>query len=87
MSLGLTVEEASGPPVELWPDSVAPVNIFSELCTQWRIGPNGPVGLDYNVLFHKLDRLRLKRTEYARLESAIRIMEDEALNVIWKKRD
>ena len=86
MAYGLTVEEASGPPVELWPDSVVPVNIFCELVTQWRVGPNGPVGLDYNVVFHKLDRMRLKRREYERIESAIRIMADEAMTFLWNKR-
>lgn len=86
MSLGLTVEEASGPPVEIWPDSQVSVNLFIELCTQWRTGPGGPIGLDYNVLFHKLDRMRLKRAEYERLESNVRIMEDEALTIMWKKK-
>lgn len=80
------MEEASGPPVEIWPDSIVPVNVFSELCTQWRVGPNGPVGLDYNVLFRKLDRMRLKRREYERIESAIRVMEDEAMAIIWSRK-
>jgi Phage related hypothetical protein (DUF1799) len=65
---------------------VKPVNLFIDLCTQWRVGPNGPVGLDYNVLFHKLDRMRLKRKEYDRIEAAIRIMEDEAMTVIWSRK-
>jgi len=85
--LGLTVDEACGPPVEIWPDSERAVSLFIELCTQWRIGPNGPVGLDYNVLFHKIDRMNLKRKDYDLLESQVRTMEDEALNVIWKRKD
>jgi hypothetical protein len=84
--MGLTVEEASGPPVEVWAENMPAVNLFIDLCTQWRLGPNGPVGLDYNVLFHKLDRMKLKRAEYARLESGVRAMEDEALTVIWKRK-
>jgi hypothetical protein len=85
MSLGLTVEEACGPPVELWPPSVVPCKVFMKMSTQWRMGPSGPVGLDYGVLFHMLDRMKLEAAEYDRIEGAFRIMEDEALAVIWKK--
>ena len=83
--LGLTVEEASGPPVEIWPPNVVPFNVFNSLCTQWRMGSSGPVGLDYNVLFHKLDRMKLPADEYERIERDVRVMEDEALTVIWKR--
>ncbi len=69
----------------MWPPNVVPCNLFIALCTQWRMGANGPVGLDYNVLFHKLDRMKLSDDEYERIESAVRVMEDEALTVIHKK--
>jgi hypothetical protein len=81
----LTVEEASGPPTEIWPENVAPCNVFADISTQWRMGPNGPVGLDYNVLFRKLDRLNLTPVAYDQMEAAVRIMEDEVLSVIWAK--
>jgi hypothetical protein len=83
--LGLTIEEASGPPVEIWPENMAPFDIFNAMCTQWRMGSSGPVGLDYNVLFHKLDRMKLEPDEYERIERSVRVMEDEALTAIWKK--
>lgn len=51
------------------------------------MGSSGPVGLDYNVLFHKLDRMKLAPDEYERLEHSVRIMEDEALSVLWKRKD
>ena len=87
MSLGLTVEEAVGPPVEIWPPNMAPCTVFMDLCTQWRMGSSGPVGLDYNVLFHKLDRMKLDPAEYERMEHSVRVMEDEALSVLWKRKD
>ena len=87
MSLGLTVEEAVGPPTEIWPPNLVPCNVFMDLCTQWRMGSSGPVGLDYNVLFHKLDRMKLDHEEYERIEKSVRVMEDEALTVIWKRKD
>lgn len=43
---------------------------------------NGPSGLDYNVLFKKLDRMGLSESEYADLEDDIRVMEFEALSVM-----
>lgn len=32
---------------EIWPENVEPLNLFLRLKTQWRMGPLGPVGLDY----------------------------------------
>ena len=66
---------------------MVPINVFMDLCTQWRMGSSGPVGLDYNVLFHKLDRMKLPDDEYERIERAVRSMEDEALTVLWKRND
>lgn len=45
----------------------------------------GPTGLDYNVLYHKMDRMQLTTTEYEELEADIQVMEYEALNVINAK--
>ena len=43
---------------------------------------NGPSGLDYNVLFKKLDRMGLSESDYAGLEDDIRVREFEALSVM-----
>ena len=32
---------------ELWPENEAPLMLFMRMRTQWRMGPAGPVGLDY----------------------------------------
>lgn len=42
----------------------------------------GPVGLDYNVLFHKLDRMNLSPDEYQDIEADIRVMEEAALSIM-----
>lgn len=47
--------------------------------SQWRVGAAGVVGLDYNVLFHEMDRMDLGREEYDRLLEDIRTMEGAAL--------
>ena len=46
----MTVEEACGPPVEVWPDNAPAVNLFIAMGTQWRVGMGGATGLDYNSL-------------------------------------
>ena len=32
------------------------LQLFRTYSTQWRVGANGPVGLDFNVFHHALDR-------------------------------
>jgi hypothetical protein len=39
----------------------------------------GIIGLDYNVLFRKMDRMGLSAERYDDLEGDIRIMEAEAM--------
>jgi hypothetical protein len=45
----------------------------------------GPTGLDYNTLFHKMDRMRLEPDEYDELEADIRTMEFAALGAMNTK--
>jgi len=43
-------EEEIGPRSFLvWPENWEAVTMFSRLQTQWRIGPRGPIGLDYGA--------------------------------------
>lgn len=78
----MTVEELSGPPVGVWPDNLAAVNLFVVLMTQWRVGVSGVVGLDYNVLYRKMDRMKLTEAEYDDLEDDVRVMETEAMKTM-----
>jgi len=82
----LTIEEASGPPIEVWPDNWQARRVFDAIATQWRLGMGGPTGLDYNVLYHKMDRMHLSGTEYDDLEAEIRVMEDAALTYMRRKQ-
>lgn len=78
--LNVTTEE-----VGIWPENLQAFNLFNVLSTQWRVGMSGYIGLDYNVLFHKLDRMNLTPNEYQYLEDDIRTMEYAALRTIRKK--
>ena len=48
---------------------------------------NGPTGLDYNVVFTRLERLRLSDADYEQLFDDIRVVEAEALTLLNAKTD
>lgn len=52
------------------------------MATQWRVGMNGPTGLDYGVLFVLMDRLGLDEEAFDGLLDDVRVMEAEALKVM-----
>jgi hypothetical protein len=70
--------------VHVFPDNVQAHNLFVTMGTQWRVGPAGPYGLDYLVLYQKMDRMGLSSERYEALEAEIRIMEDAALEEMRK---
>ncbi|SEO63357.1 Phage related hypothetical protein [Luteibacter sp. UNC138MFCol5.1] len=72
--------------VELWPETFPQLLFFRGFTTQWRQGPGGPVGLDYAVIFHELDRKGLATDAYDDMLHALRIIEDEALKLIHTKK-
>lgn len=71
--------------VDVLEEHVPAVLLFDEIGTQWRCGPMGAYGLDYNVLYQKLARLNLSREDYDDLEYAIRILEGAALDEMQKE--
>jgi hypothetical protein len=58
------------------------VLLFDAIGSQWRAGPVGILGLDYNVLYRKLDRMHLSEAEYDDLEEDVRTMESAALETM-----
>ncbi|OVE49453.1 DUF1799 domain-containing protein [Chromobacterium violaceum] len=68
--------------VEVWPDNWQAVQLLNRMSTQWRVGFGGAVGLDYNVLYRMMDRLKLGGIEEEELEKDIQVMELEALQVM-----
>lgn len=82
---GLTVDDFPPPEVELWPENWPAIQLFTRLSTQWRVGPGGPIGLDYGVLFHEMDRQSLDKDAYDDLLAQIRVIETTALDEMHKK--
>lgn len=71
---------------EVWPENMPAINLFSSISTQWRTGGTGSAsGLDYNVLFARMDRLKLSDQDYELMFYDIRVIESEALTIINRK--
>ena len=70
---------------EVWPENMPAINLFNTVSSQWRIGMNGPTGLDYNVLFVRMERMKLSEQDYEWLFDDIRVIEAAALTCINKK--
>lgn len=59
--------------------------LFASLRTQWRVSLGGVTGLDYGVVYHKLDRLGLSAERYDEIEAQIQVLESAALEEINRK--
>lgn len=46
----ITAEQPVEQDFEVWEENWPAVEMWLRVCTQWRVGMNGPVGLDYNIL-------------------------------------
>jgi Phage related hypothetical protein (DUF1799) len=83
-AFGLTVDEASGPPVEVWPDCLPAVNLFISLQTQWRSGYAGYTGLDYGCVPDVLRLMGVARRYWPGIFDDLRVMESAALETMHK---
>lgn len=81
---GLSVSDFPRPCVELWLDHVPAFTLFTRNYTQWRVGAGGPIGLDYGVLYHDLDRQELPNAEQQEIMDVLRIIERAALEIFHK---
>lgn len=86
---GLNAEDLSDEDAatEIWPDTVEPLNLFLDMSTQWRMGPGGVIGLDYQVIPMFLRLRRVPRDRWEPLIDDLRTMEAEALSVLAEVRE
>lgn len=64
---------------QIWQENWPALQLYLRMRTQWRVGFAGPVGLDYNVLFHLLDREHLDPDQHDDLFECVRVIEDTLL--------
>lgn len=72
-------------PLLIWPENQKAVSLFSSISTQWRTGAFGPTGLDYNVLFTRMERMHLTDAAHDHLFGDVRVIEFEALRILNTK--
>jgi hypothetical protein len=69
--------------VEVWPENAQAFWLFVDLRSQWRMGPGGPTGLDYLVLYRELDERGFAGEAREQLKADIREMERAALGALY----
>lgn len=83
-ALGLKPDDFIGRPVVVWPENRQAVQVFLAMRTQWRIGMNGPTGLDYSVLPEIWRRTKVPPQDRDRVFEEIQLIEGGALAEIHK---
>jgi uncharacterized protein DUF1799 len=77
---GFTAEDYEAAVVGVWPDVMPSVRVFQAMGTQWRMGFNGPIGLDYGALREVWQRLRVPSAERDWIFADLQVMERAALD-------
>jgi hypothetical protein len=70
---------------ECWPDNWLPLQVFKTMDTQWNVGQNAVIGLRYEALPVVMDVMGVKKKARAGMLQSLRIMEQEALQVLNQK--
>ena len=77
---GISREEAEEWNTEkVWRANRVSVLVFVRILTQWRMGPAGAVGLDYNVLPFVLEVMDVPRRAWRQVLEDVGVMEAAAL--------
>jgi hypothetical protein len=84
-AMGLHYEPPATPAIELWPENAAAARMFELVQSQWRMGPGGPVGLDYSVLPPWL-RPGCGGRRVREVLIGLQVMEAEALRAFSERR-
>lgn len=85
--LGLTAADMLDEDVEIWPCNWPVFLLFNRMSTQWRAGPGGAVGLDYNCIRDVAGFLGIKKKKLAEIFPDLQVLEGEALRVMAEERE
>jgi hypothetical protein len=83
---GFTPEDYASEPVDVFAENATPYALFCYMQTQWTYSMAGAMGLKYEVMHHKMDRMKLSAEDYEDLEADIRVMEFAALEEMHRKK-
>ncbi len=70
---------------EIWGEHETSFQIFQKFSRQWRVGMNGPTGMDYGLLPEILNGMRIiKPKARLRIIEELQTMENSALDTMTK---
>ncbi len=72
---------------EVFPDNWDAFNVFYSLNTQWRVGPSGFTGLDYNTIPLMMKSMMIDESSLPEIMSGIMVLESEALVIMAEERE
>ncbi len=84
---GLTKEDIPDEIVEVFADNWQAFLTFDSMSTQWRSSGMGATGLDYNVLPLVSKSVGLKKKDLPYILQDFRVLESEALKVMFEQRE
>lgn len=84
-ALGVILPEAETRPqvFKVWPENWTAVCMFLKLMTQWRMGPRGPIGLDYTAARWLFNLYRIRNP--LELLNDLQLMENAYLDQLYPK--
>lgn len=82
MAWGLTKEDIPEVVIDVLPDVWESFVVFDSMGTQWRTGPGGVIGLDYNVVPLVMESLDIERKEIKVILPDLQVMERVAMKVM-----
>lgn len=71
---------------EVWPEHVPALATLSAMATQWRMGPSGPIGMDYNALPFVFRQIGVMPDDEARVFADLQVIELEYLSLLTERR-
>lgn len=72
--------------MEVWPENWDALNVMIGMGTQWRIGHNGPTGLDYGALPFVMKMCGVPAADRNEAFALVRVMEAEALTQLAERK-
>lgn len=70
----------------IYPDCMATVSVFCDMLTQWRVGPTGVTGLDYQALPVVFKIRNVKKRDRQEIFEGLQVMERAALRTVIERQ-
>ena len=67
--------------LEIWPETLPAIRLFAKSLTQWRAGPTGIIGLDYNAINLLMEYDAIPMSERGELMSDITHLELSLIHI------